>query len=365
MPPSVSILIPTRNGWSHLEHCLPSLERLTYPGESLRVVVIDNGSSDKTGEHLARLFPKTVHVRHEENLGFAPALNRASLNVESDYVAFLNNDTRVEPEWLSLLVDTLESKESKSRRAVAACGAILDWDETGVQFFGGHINFVGKAFHLRPALDALSSAPPVQPLFYPCGAGMLIERKAFLDSGGFDADYFMIFEDVDLGWRLNLLGLESLLVRDARLYHRESASLNQLDYARKALWWERNALWTIYKNYSDSFLERIWHAALALASKREQILLDAGREADFEAHHQGVVAAIQGLERIQAKRAWIQKNRTVGDREMLRCFPQPFQLWAYAEEHYQLFSQGGYEGYLQDCLERFRVRSLFDRGEES
>lgn len=360
MPPTVTILIPTRDGWPHLEQCLPSLQRLSYPKERLEVLLIDNASSDGTAEKVGRLFPEVRLRRHEENLGFAPALSRTAKETASDYLAFANNDTRVEADWLSRLVEALESEESRRWKAVAACGAILDWSGTAVQFFGGHINFVGKAFHERPSLEAVAASPEVQPIFYPCGAAMLIDRRGFLEAGGFDEDYFMIYEDVDLGWRLNLMGQGTVLVRDARVYHREGASLAGLDYARKALWWERNALWTIFKNYSEPFLRRIWPAALALAFQRERLLLEAGRQGEFEAHHRGVLAGIRSLDRLQSKRAWVQERRRVRDEELLRFFPEPFRLWAYGEPHYELFRKGGYERFRDDCLERFGIRPLFD-----
>jgi len=360
MPPTVSILIPTRDGWPHLEQCLPSLQRLTYPKDRYQIVLIDNGSKDRTSEKAARLFPGVKVKRHEVNLGFAPALSRAATGVESRYLAFLNNDTRVEPDWLSALVEALESAEGRELDAVAACGVILDWEGVGVQFFGGYTNFLGKAFHHRPPLDQVAASPPLQPTLYPCGAAMLINRQAFIEAGGFDEEYFMIYEDVDLGWRLNLMGLGTLLVRNAKVYHRESASLDELDYRRKALWWELNALWTIFKNYSEPFLKRIWPAALALAFQRDRILLEAGRREEFEAHHQGVIAALDSVGRVRSKRAWVQQQRKVEDRQLLPFFSEPFRSWAYTETHDELFTAGGYDRYRDECLDQFKIRTLFD-----
>jgi GT2 family glycosyltransferase len=361
MKPTVSILIPSFNGWHLLEPCLESIRQLDYPGESGEVIVIDNASTDGTAEKIEKRFPGVRILRSEENLGFAPALTQAASKVSSKYLAFLNNDTRIDPHWLSGLVDALESEEARRMRAVAACGAILSWEGDGVQFFGGHINFLGKAFHHCPSLEELNAAPAVEPAFYACGAGMLIDREIFLKSGGFDEDYFMIFEDVDLGWRLNLMGLKTLLVRDARIYHREGASLNSLDYAKKALWWERNALWTIYKNYSKANLEKIWPAALAMAFKRNRILVEAGRQQDFERHHHGVTAAIRGLDRLKQKRARVQAARRVPDEELIPFFPDPFRVWAYGEDHYRLFADGQYAIFRDDCLNRFKIRPIFNR----
>jgi GT2 family glycosyltransferase len=348
------------NGRDHLETCLASLERLEYPRNNLQVVVVDNASRDDSVDFVKKSFPWVQVQSNETNLGFAPALNQACRDVQSDYLAFLNNDTRVEPDWLSRLVDVLESSAGRRESIAAACGAILDWDGLGVQFFGGYINLNGKAFHDTFSPEDLGSALAVQPTLYACGAGMVIRTQVFLESGGFDDDYFMIYEDVDLGWRLNILGFRSALVRDARMYHHESASLKSLDYTRKALWWERNALWTIYKNFSDSYLESIWPAALAMAFKREHILLEAGRKEEFKAHHEGVVAALQGLPGMKTRRRWIQSARKVPDAQLMEFFPRPYRMWAYAQPHYEIFAEGGYHRFIEDCVERFNLRRLFD-----
>ena len=96
-----------------------------------------------------------------------------------------------------------------------------------------------------------------------------------------------------------------------------------------------------------------------MAFERDRLLLEAGRGDEFQAHHAGVLAAMHSIEEIQRKRDWIQAHRRVDDEALLRFFPEPFRIWAYAEPHYTLFAQGEYEQFRDECLDRFEVRSLF------
>ena len=97
---------------------------------------------------------------------------------------------------------------------------------------------------------------------------MLIARDAYLDAGGFDRDFFAYFEDVDLGWRLSLLGYRTVLAPAAVTYHRLHGTAGRIAFAQRLRLYERNALAMIYKNYEDESLRRVLPAAIALSLLR-------------------------------------------------------------------------------------------------
>src|SRR5207249_1502513 len=118
-------------------------------------------------------------------------------------IAFLNNDMRVEPTWLRELVRPLVDESD----VAATGGKILSWTGEAIDFVGGSVNFYGHGFqplHGRPAEDVTGLES--RPFLFPCGGSMAIRRDVFLGSGAFDEDYFAFFEDIDLGWRLWVLG---------------------------------------------------------------------------------------------------------------------------------------------------------------
>jgi glycosyltransferase involved in cell wall biosynthesis len=109
--PSISVVIPTYNNLSLLLECLESVQKLDYPRDLLEVLVVDNASSDRTPDVIADRFPHVRLVRLESNTGFAPACDRGALEAKGQYVAFLNNDAVVAPDWLSALVTALKAGE--------------------------------------------------------------------------------------------------------------------------------------------------------------------------------------------------------------------------------------------------------------
>ena len=260
LTPTATILVLNYNGRKHLEGCLPSLAQLDYPNAS--VTVVDNGSTDGSLEYLRQAHPGVGVLALGSNRGFAPAYNIAVRQSASDVVVLLNNDTRVDPAWLSSLVDVLERHD-----AAAAASCMLDWDGRHIDFVGGLPTFVGHAWQVDHGLPVGRSYAE-QPLLFGCGESLAIRREAFLEVGGFDDDYFVYFEDLNLGWRMTLAGLPTVLASDAITYHRLHGTASGWGTTLRLRVYERNALFTLYKNYGDEALARVLPAAIPLTIAR-------------------------------------------------------------------------------------------------
>src|SRR3989454_10928329 len=107
----VSIIILNYNGREHLGACLSSLQNLEFPKQQSEIIVVDNGSTDGSLGFVKARFPSVVLVQNETNLGFSKAANIGAERAKGEYVAFLNNDMRVEKNWLSLLLKTAPAGE--------------------------------------------------------------------------------------------------------------------------------------------------------------------------------------------------------------------------------------------------------------
>ncbi|MBI1388056.1 MAG: glycosyltransferase [bacterium] len=329
-PPRVCVCIPHHRGKHHLKPLFTSLTRMETGGADVRIAVADNASSDGSAAFAQRRFPEVEWLSFGENLGFAPALNRLARTCEADWLIFLNNDIRVESDWL---VRLLEAADLTGGRCL--CSRLLSWDGRDTQFAGGWINLFGKGFE-----DGNVVSDDPYEIFFGCGCGLMIERNLFLESGGFDDAYFMIYEDVDLGWRLRLLGHPVWMVPAAKAYHRGHASLALESFERKAVYLERNSLATIYKNYDKTTWARLMPLALRDAQLRARALAShestRARTPDGTATLRGVRAFMENLDYWRERREWIQSRRVIGDSELFeRFFPHPEQRWAYAEEQYR------------------------------
>jgi len=261
--PSVSVIVLNWNGLEDLKTCLASLIQLDYPAERLELIVCDNGSSDGSVQFVRSQFPSVRMVALDRNYGFAEGNNRAAAEARNDWIAFLNNDLRVPQDWLRSLVAPLYLQPDLASIA----SRIMTWDGTEVDFVGGSMNFYGHAFQLNFREHA-SRHDEARRILFACGGAMLVRREIFLEVGGFDSDFFIYFEDVDLGWRLNVLGYDVWYTPDATVYHRHhGATKNWISHGVQVLY-DRNALWSIYKCFDDDNLSRVLPAALMLHNER-------------------------------------------------------------------------------------------------
>ena len=248
--PRISVVIPNWNGREHLRACLDSLLALDYPPEMLDVIVVDNGSTDGSVALLGAEYPLARVLRNPRNTGFANACDQGAEASTAEFVAFLNNDVRVDPGWLRELVAVADSDAD-----IAAVGSlVLDWSGTHIDFARSGLTPLCRGLQLgygQPVKEA--PREPLEQLFAN-GAAMLVRREAFRDVGGFDRRFFAYFEDVDLGWRQWVLGWRVLVAPGSRVYHRHHGTSKRLRAAQMEYLVARNGVMVAVKNLEDSTL---------------------------------------------------------------------------------------------------------------
>ena len=267
--PLISIVILTALGPTHLADCLESIRRQSYPADRVEVIVVDNGSRVDPTNEAQRLLPGTRVIRNDTNIGFAAGNNRGAAAATGDYVIFLNDDTRVHPDWLRELAET-----ARRRGAAAVASYILDWSGTTVDFVDGAVNFQGKGFQLEYGAPAAHLTPEEHPLLFACGCAMLVDRAVLAEVGGWDEGAFAYYEDVELGWRLHVLGYEVWLSPRAIVYHKHHGTSGQWPEPPRQRLYERNSLRALYALLEVKSLQRALPAALMLAADRA--LLETG-----------------------------------------------------------------------------------------
>jgi len=263
--PQVSICIANLNGKDYLKGCIASIRELDYPEHKIEVIVVDNGSTDGSAEFLARKFPEVKIIRNSQNLGFAAANNQAAKAACGRYIAFLNNDTRVDKNWLTELVRPLLGDSE-----VAACGSkVLSADGKRIDFAGAMINFEGKGFQVDYGLP-IEEDMHNNPLYLPFanGGAMLVRAEVFAQSGGFDQDFFAYYEDVDFGWRLWVLGYKVVFCPASIVYHAHHGTSSAFSEDKLRYLKERNSLYSVFKNYDDDNLARALAATLGSVFNR-------------------------------------------------------------------------------------------------
>lgn len=219
----VSIIIVNWNGKKHLSRCLRSLVEIKY--SNFEVIVVDNGSSDGSVEYIKRNFSQVKIIQNKKNLGFAGGNNIGIKKAKGEYVLFLNNDTEVTPNLLSILIDALE----KDDKIAIAQPKIIFMDSNKLQAGGDFLTSSGFLYHYGYGKD------PNDPrynkkmeIFSACGACMVARSDIIRRIGPFDLDFFCYFEESDLCWRVNLAGYKVLYVPDAVVYHKGYGTSHKL-----------------------------------------------------------------------------------------------------------------------------------------
>lgn len=227
-----SIVIPIWNNLELTKCCIDKIASFT-PAGIYEIIAVDNGSSDGVETYLAGLAEQGVIrlVRNEENLGFARACNQGIEASTGKYVVLLNNDTEVQPGWLTALLDIMEADAE-----IGVAGSLLLYpgDEQVIQHAGvtiGYVNGKMKVYH--PArLETLEDAPEMLRSRY-CsavtGACMMLRRTAIDEVGPFDEAFVNGYEDVDLCLRMRRSGYKVFYCADSVVVHHESKTPGRKD----------------------------------------------------------------------------------------------------------------------------------------
>lgn len=240
--PLVSIIIINWNGKTVIERCLRAVFDQTF--QNFEIIVVDNGSTDGSLQVIADLFPQIRLIQLESNHGFAHANNVASAQARGQWLALINSDVFPEPDWLQAMLDA--SQTHPDLYFFTSC-QIQANDPNLLDGTGDQYNIGGIAWRRQINQPVENAVPYIDEVFSACGAAALIPRDAFLETGGFDEDYFSYLEDVDLGFRLRLLGYRCLYVPRARVLHVGSASLGvESEFAIYHTL--RNMVWTFLKD---------------------------------------------------------------------------------------------------------------------
>ncbi|WP_370946757.1 glycosyltransferase [Amycolatopsis sp. cg5] len=268
--PLVSVIVVNYRGAEDTSTCLRALStEPDYP--RLELICVDNTPGSDEAERIRAAFPQVKVIDSAENLGFAGGCNLGAKHTEGSVLAFLNNDARPAPGWVGAAVAELRAQPTVG----AVASKVLDWDGTEADFVDGGLTWFGMGYK-RHAGSPLAEVPSAEhevakDVLFATGSAMFVRASVFAELGGFDERFFMFYEDVDFGWRLNLRGWRVRYVPESLTYHRHHATMSTVDSpdsGRETFLLERNALAALYKNLSDETLAKVLPAALALAVRR-------------------------------------------------------------------------------------------------
>lgn len=324
----VSVVIVNYRGAQDTITCLQGLRDINWPADQLELIVVDNDSGDGSAELIRAAAPDVKVIESGANLGFAGGCNLGVAKASGEFVALINSDARPDAEWISEAVAAFRA----DRGVACVASKVLDWDGKLIDYVGGFVNFTGQGYKLEVGWPDSEDFSEPRDVLFATGSAAFFRVDSFRQVGGFDEQYFMFFEDVDLGWRMNLRGMRVRYVPTSLVYHRHHAAISKFGSYRERYLLERNGLLTIYKNLSDELLGKVLAPALLLGIRNAVVQGGAnpfsldlqrspgGDEAPTEDVSRLTLSTVYGIDYLASniaelteQRERIQAERRIGD----------------------------------------------------
>lgn len=270
---NIAAIIVTFNASEWIERCIESL--LDQKDSALRIIVVDNFSTDNTIEKLVRYGNKIIVIKAPRNVGFGQGNNVGfdkAIALDCEYCFLLNQDAWIEPDCLSKLVDASQDNENAGILSPIHC-----------TYSSRHLQRSFRSYLPEQLRESLPVAP--FDVDFVSAAFWMIPVNVLLDVGGFDPVFFMYGEDNDLSQRIQNLGRSIVVVPEAIGHHQEKhgpPSINRLaaryylkmvnllrfneqPILRRYAMTGKNASWSLIKSIGTCKLRRILAIFLSLS----------------------------------------------------------------------------------------------------
>ncbi len=238
----VTVIIPNYNGKHFLQPCLESLSKQSC--QEFETIVVDNHSTDGSTEYMKEFYPEIKVITLDKNRGFSAAVNTGMRYASTPYIILLNNDTTVEPHFVTELL-----------RAIRRSPRIFSVSSKMIQMYHPElIDSAGDLYTLpgwgicRGAGRPVNNYTEIDEVFSACAGAAIYRRSVFQKIGYFDESHFAYLEDMDVGFRARIYGYENWYCPTAVVHHVGSGTSGSKYNSFKVKLSARNSVWLVYKN---------------------------------------------------------------------------------------------------------------------
>lgn len=301
--PQVAIIVCARNNRDILSHCLIGIREQRY--HDWQCVVVDDASTDGTVDWLRLEYPWVGVIRNDQNCGPSFSRNLAANRVTADYLAFLDSDVELDPNWLNTTVDFMQTAPPVG---IVGGKLIFASRPSLIHSYGGALGRLGLGWDAHEG-ELESALRELVECLWVSSAAMLIQKTVFEEAGGFDETFFYGYEDSDLGWRANLLGYRVVSIPDARAFHRTRHTISKM--GDQIIFHQcKNRLQSILKNYSRKNIVKYLPLYVAYS------LIDIALRGSLRPKLEALFWNVARLGSISDKRKRIQERRIVTDHKI-------------------------------------------------
>jgi GT2 family glycosyltransferase len=307
---STTVVIVNWNGRRLISHCLAGLSRQTY--QRFNTIVVDNNSKDGSVAYIKKYFPEVRIIALDRNEGFAVANNIAIDQARTKYVALINNDAVAHPQWLEKLIECMEGAPAVG---IAASKILYKNNQTVIDRAGDAYTTAGAGY-LRGRGMSAEAYRRKEKIFGACAGAAIYRRSMLVEIGGFDEDFFLLYEDVDLSFRAQLNGYTCLYEPDSIAYHAPSSSIGS-DSPTSIYYGHRNLEWVYVKNMPVRLIIRTFFSHLIYDLSAMLFFTLTGKATLFLKAKRD---ALTGIGKMLKKRKQIQTVRQVSDQYVWNLF---------------------------------------------
>lgn len=318
--PRVSVVVVNYNGQKYLETCIKSV--LNIRSYKIELIIVDNASTDGSIEFINNVMkddPRVSLIQNKKNYGPAYARNRGSEVAKGEYIAFLDNDTRVHENWL---IESIKYFENDKEIGACQCKLILEDSIDIIDCVGEYLGQTGFLVQLAVTGEERDHGQynDIIEIFAAKSAGMIVRKNVLLKVGGFDEDFFMYMEESDLCWRIWLQNYKVVLMPNSIVYHKSGTSSvilpEHINYFVK-FHGTKNYISTLLKNLEVTNLFKIlslhlsgWIAIILFFLSKKQL-----SSVKYITH--GLLWNLKYIRNIIKKRRVIQNQRKITDNILL------------------------------------------------
>ena len=272
----IAIVILNWNGAQMMRRFLPSV--LKYSSDDATVYVADNASTDDSVQMLKEQFPECKLILLDKNWGFAEGYNKALAQIDAEYYLLLNSDIEVTQDWLKPMLRYMEEHQE-----VAACQPKL-LSEANREMFeyagasGGFLDRFGYPFCRGRVFETVEEDrgqyDSAADVLWATGAALLVRARIYKEVGGLDSRFFAHNEEIDLCWRMRIMGYRIVCLPESHIYHVGGGTLPKGNPMKTYLNF-RNNLTMLYKCLPGDELKSVmrWRCLLDYVAAFEMLIL--------------------------------------------------------------------------------------------
>lgn len=317
--PEVAIIVLNHNGIQFLETCFNSLLRTTYP--AIELWMYDNCSTEEDVNFVKSKYPCVKVIESKINGGYSLAYNEAIKQVNTKYAVLLNNDVEVEPDWIDHLVAAAQADDSiaalqpklislTNRKQFEYAGSSGgEMDKYGYPFLRGRVFFTIE--------NDTGQYEDVKEIFWASGAALFVKTSSFIECGGLDETFVHHMEEIDLCWRLLLLGYKIKVIPKSVVAHYGGGTIKSDSY-KKMHWNHRNSVFMLMKNLGQKKLIKTLFIRVILDLITALVFLVSFKPRRSRAIFNAYIWIFSNLTIIKKKRREVQLIRRVDDKKVFK-----------------------------------------------